>query len=109
MSTMIISQLLLLQSEDSKKPIQMYINSPGGSVYDGMAIYDAMRHIKCPVHTFCVGHAASMASVLLSAGQKGFRCSLPNSRIMIHQPLGQFSVLNLFNRLWYFSHGNILF
>ncbi|MEN2496901.1 MAG: hypothetical protein MHMPM18_001364 [Marteilia pararefringens] len=90
-STLVVSQLLLLQSEDAKKPIRMYINSPGGQVYAGLGIYDTMRHLTCPIHTYCIGLCASMASVLLCAGQPGHRFSLPNSKIMIHQPLGQFS------------------
>jgi len=88
MSNLIVAQLLFLQSEDSSKTISMYINSPGGVVTAGLAIYDTMQFIKCPVATFCVGQAASMAAVLLAAGEKGKRYSLPNSRIMIHQPHG---------------------
>lgn len=87
-SNLIVAQLLFLQSEDSKKPISMYINSPGGVVTAGLAIYDTMQLVKCPVATYCVGQAASMGAVLLAAGEKGQRYSLPNSRIMIHQPLG---------------------
>lgn len=81
-----IAQLLHLESRDASKPISMYINSPGGEVYSGMGIVDTMRYIKCPVHTICVGMAASMASVLLAAGDKGHRYALPNSMVMIHQP-----------------------
>jgi ATP-dependent Clp protease protease subunit len=84
----IIAQMLLLQMEDPKKDIQLYINSPGGSVTDGMAIYDTMRFLTCDVKTYCMGQAASMASVLLAAGTKGKRYALPNSRVMIHQPSG---------------------
>ncbi|KAL7677045.1 hypothetical protein ACOME3_003293 [Neoechinorhynchus agilis] len=82
----VIAQLLLLQSDDSHRPIQLYINSPGGQVPAGLAIYDTMQHISAPVVTWCVGQACSMASLLLSAGSPGQRFSLPNSRIMIHQP-----------------------
>jgi ATP-dependent Clp protease protease subunit len=77
-----------LEAEDQKKDIQMYINSPGGSVYAGMAIYDTMRYVKPNVSTICVGMAASMAAFLLAGGEKGARYSLPNSRILIHQPMG---------------------
>jgi ATP-dependent Clp protease protease subunit len=82
----VIAQLLYLQSEDSKSDIQMYINSPGGSVSAGLGIYDTMQFITCPVATFCIGQAASMGAVLLAAGAEGKRHALPNSRIMIHQP-----------------------
>ena len=84
----IIAIMLYLDSEDSSKPIYLYINSPGGSVTAGLAIYDTMRHIKSPVVTICVGLAASMGAFLLCGGTKGKRLALPNSRIMIHQPLG---------------------
>lgn len=84
----IIAQLLFLEAEDPKKDIYLYINSPGGSVSAGMAIYDTMNYIKPDVNTICVGMAASMGAVLLSAGKKGKRFALPNSEIMIHQPLG---------------------
>ena len=84
----IVAQLLFLQAEDSKKEISMYINSPGGSVTAGLAILDTMRMVKCPVATYCVGQAASMGAILLSAGEKGKRHALPNARIMIHQPWG---------------------
>jgi ATP-dependent Clp protease protease subunit len=87
-ANVIIAQLLFLEQEDPSKDISMYINSPGGIVTAGLAIYDTMRYVKCPVSTMCVGQAASMGAVLLSAGAKGKRFSLPNSRIMIHQPLG---------------------
>ena len=88
MSNLIVAQLLFLQSEDSKRDINIYINSPGGSVTAGMAIYDTMQFMKCDVATFCVGQALSMGAVLLTAGAKGKRHSLPHSRIMIHQPMG---------------------
>lgn len=84
----VIAQMLHLTSQDSKKPIQFYINSPGGSVTAGLAIYDTMQYVKCPVSTVCVGMAASMGAVLLAAGQKGKRFALPNSQIMLHQPAG---------------------
>ncbi len=84
----IVAQLLFLQSQDAKKEISMYINSPGGSVTAGLAIYDTMQFISCPVATYCIGQAASMGAVLLTAGAKGKRYALPNSRIMIHQPWG---------------------
>ncbi len=83
----IIAQLLFLESENPEKDIQIYINSPGGSVTAGMAIYDTIQHIRCPVSTICIGQAASMGAVLLCAGTKGKRYSLPNSRVLIHQPL----------------------
>lgn len=88
LSNAIIAQLLFLASEDPKKDISLYINSPGGSVSDGMAIYDTMQHIKPDVSTICVGMAASMGAVLLAGGTKGKRYALPNSRVMIHQVLG---------------------
>lgn len=84
----IIAQLLFLESTDPEKPIFMYINSPGGTVSDGLAIYDTMQFIRSPVHTVCMGMAASMGSVLLAAGAAGSRVALPNSRIMVHQPHG---------------------
>jgi len=87
-SNLVIAQLLFLQSEDAEKDISIYINSPGGVVTAGLAVYDTIRFLKCPITTYCVGQAASMAAVLLSAGTKGKRYELPNSRIMIHQPLG---------------------
>ena len=88
MSNSIVAQLLLLDSENPEKDIMMYINSPGGVITSGMAIYDTMKHIRADVSTICLGEAASMGAFLLSAGTKGKRLSLPNSRIMIHQPLG---------------------
>lgn len=87
-ASVIVAQLLFLESEDPDKDIYFYINSPGGSVTAGMAIYDTMNYIKCDVSTICIGLAASMGAFLLSAGTKGKRLSLPNSEIMIHQPLG---------------------
>jgi len=84
----IIAQLLFLQTEDPKKDIYLYINSPGGSVTDGMAIYDTMNLVSCDIVTYCVGMAASMSTVLLAAGTKGKRFALPNCRVMIHQPTG---------------------
>lgn len=85
-ANIIIAQLLFLEAEDPERDIFMYINSPGGSVYAGLAIYDTMQHLRAPVSTFCVGMCASMGAVLLAAGEKGKRSALPNSRIMIHQP-----------------------
>jgi len=90
-ANLIIAQLLYLLSEDPEKDIMMYINSPGGVVTAGLAIYDTMQHIPCQVNTFCIGQAASMAAILLAAGAPGKRFSLPNSRILIHQPMGGFS------------------
>ncbi len=83
----LVAQMLFLQFEDDKADIHMYINSPGGSITAGMAIYDTMQYITCDVNTYCIGQAASMGAVLLTAGQAGKRSALPNSRIMIHQPL----------------------
>lgn len=88
-ASIIIAQLLYLESQDPEKDISFYINSPGGSVSAGMAIYDTMQYIKCDVSTICMGMAASMGAFLLAAGAKGKRYALPNSEIMIHQPLGQ--------------------
>ena len=88
MANAICAQLLFLQSQDAKKEISVYVNSPGGSVTAGLAIYDTMQFVKCPVATYCIGQAASMGAVLLTAGTKGRRFSLPNARIMIHQPWG---------------------
>ena len=84
---MVVAQLLFLESEDPDKDVMMYINSPGGDVSAGMAIYDTMQALRCPVATFCVGQAASMASLLLAAGAAGKRNALPHARVMIHQPL----------------------
>ena len=86
-SSLIVAQMLFLESEDPDKEIYFYINSPGGSITDGMALVDTMNYIKCPVQTVCVGLAASMGAVLLTAGEKGKRFAMPNSEIMIHQPL----------------------
>ena len=110
-ANLVIAQLLFLESEDSEKDISLYINSPGGVVTSGLAIYDTMQYLKAPVSTICIGQAASMASVLLAAGSKGKRFALPNSRIMIHQGSAGFrgntpdveiqvrEVMNLTNRL----------
>ena len=87
-ASVIIAQLLFLEGEDPEKDIHLYINSPGGSVSAGLAIYDTMQYIKCDVSTICIGMAASMGSFLLSGGKKGKRYALPNAEIMIHQPLG---------------------
>jgi ATP-dependent Clp protease protease subunit len=84
----VVAQLLFLQMEDAKKDVSLYINSPGGSVTDGMAIYDTIRFLQCDVVTYCVGQAASMGTLLLAAGTPGKRFALPNSRVMIHQPVG---------------------
>ena len=91
MAALICAQLLHLEAENPKKEIQMYINSPGGVVSSGLAIYDTMQYIRCPIVTLCMGMAASMGSFLLSAGAPGQRISLPNSRIMVHQPSGGYS------------------
>ena len=88
MANAIVAQLLFLQSQDPKKQINVYINSPGGSVTAGLAIYDTMQFVKCPIATYCIGQAASMGAVLLTAGTKGLRHALPNARIMIHLPSG---------------------
>ncbi|KAJ3997885.1 Clp protease-domain-containing protein [Lentinula boryana] len=87
-STLTVAQLLFLEAEDTAKPIHLYINSPGGSVTAGLAIYDTMQYVSAPIHTYCIGQAASMGSLLLSAGEKGKRHCLPNASIMIHQPSG---------------------
>lgn len=86
-ASLVIAQMLFLESEDPDKEISFYINSPGGSITDGMAIVDTMNYIKCPVSTICIGLAASMGSVLLASGEKGRRLATPNSEILIHQPL----------------------
>lgn len=88
LSSLIVGQLIFLEADNAEKDIQIYINSPGGSVTAGLAIYDTMNYIRCNVSTICVGMAASMGAFLLAAGEKGKRFSLPNSEIMIHQPLG---------------------
>ncbi|MEW6254880.1 MAG: ATP-dependent Clp endopeptidase proteolytic subunit ClpP [Pseudomonadota bacterium] len=90
MSTLAVAQLLFLEAENPKKEISMYINSPGGVVTSGLAIYDTMQFIRPPVSTLCIGQAASMGSLLLTAGEKGLRFALPNARIMVHQPSGGF-------------------
>lgn len=87
-ANLVIAQLLFLQSEDADKDISLYVNSPGGVVTSGLAIYDTMQFLTCDITTYCVGQAASMGAVLLAAGAKGKRYALPNARIMIHQPLG---------------------
>jgi ATP-dependent Clp protease protease subunit len=87
-ANIIVAQFLFLESEDPDKDIQLYINSPGGVVTAGLAIFDTMQYVRCPVSTICIGQAASMGALLLGAGQKGSRYALPNARIMIHQPLG---------------------
>ena len=87
-ANLIVAQMLFLQMEDPEKDIHVYINSPGGSITSGLAIYDTMQFLKCDVATYCIGQAASMGAVLLSAGTKGKRYSLPNARVMIHQPWG---------------------
>jgi ATP-dependent Clp protease protease subunit len=86
-ANLVVAQLLFLQAEDPKAPVHLYINSPGGSVSAGLAVYDTMQFVSCEVATYCVGQAASMAAVLLAAGAKGKRNGLPNSRILIHQPM----------------------
>ncbi|MCA8890396.1 ATP-dependent Clp protease proteolytic subunit [Hyphomonas sp.] len=91
MAALITSQLLFLESENPKKEIAMYINSPGGYVSSGLAIYDTMQFIRCPVSTVCIGQAASMGSLLLAAGEAGARFALPNARVMLHQPSGGYS------------------
>jgi ATP-dependent Clp protease protease subunit len=90
-ANVIIAQLLFLESEDPDKDISLYINSPGGSVTAGLAIYDTMQHVRPKIRTLCLGQAASMGAVLLAAGESGLRMSLPNSRVLIHQPMGGFS------------------
>ena len=90
MASLIVAQLLFLESENPEKDIYMYINSPGGVVSSGLSIYDTMQYISCKVNTICLGQAGSMGSLLLTAGEKGLRYALPNSRIMIHQPSGGF-------------------
>ncbi len=87
-ANLLIAQMLFLEQDNPEDPIHFYINSPGGSVYAGLGIYDIMQHVSCPVYTYCVGLAASMGSLLLTAGEAGHRHAMPHSRIMIHQPLG---------------------
>ena len=89
-ATLVVAQLLFLEADNPKREIAFYINSPGGVVTSGLSIYDTMQFIRCPVSTLCVGQAASMGSLLLCAGEAGMRFSLPNSRIMVHQPSGGF-------------------
>ncbi|MBQ2258628.1 MAG: ATP-dependent Clp protease proteolytic subunit [Spirochaetales bacterium] len=88
MADLVVAQLIFLESEDPKKDINLYINSPGGSVTAGLAIYDTMQYVSCPVRTICMGQACSMAAILLAAGENGKRAILPNARVMIHQPSG---------------------
>ncbi|MDO8840578.1 MAG: ATP-dependent Clp protease proteolytic subunit [Parvibaculum sp.] len=90
MAMLVTAQLLFLEAENPKKEISMYINSPGGIVTSGLAIYDTMQHVRSPISTVCMGQAASMGSLLLAAGEKGMRFALPNARIMVHQPSGGF-------------------
>jgi ATP-dependent Clp protease protease subunit len=87
-ANIVTAQMLFLEQNDPEAPIHFYINSPGGSVYAGLGIYDLMQHVSCPVYTYCTGLAASMGSILLNAGTPGFRHAMPHARIMIHQPLG---------------------
>ncbi len=87
-ANLLVAQMLFMEQSDPEAPIHFYINSPGGSVYAGLGIYDIMQYVSCPVYTYCLGMAASMGSLLLQAGHPGHRYSLPHSRIMIHQPLG---------------------
>ncbi len=87
-ANVIVAQLLFLESEDPDKDVNLYINSPGGSVSAGLAIYDTMQYVRCPITTICIGQAASMGAVIMAAGSKGKRKALPHARIMIHQPLG---------------------
>ncbi len=88
MADLVVAQILFLESENPDKDISIYINSPGGSVTAGLAIYDTMKYVKCDIQTICMGQAASMAAILLAGGSKGKRCALPSSRVMIHQPRG---------------------
>jgi ATP-dependent Clp protease, protease subunit len=90
-ANIIVAQLLYLESDDPEKEIMLYVNSPGGSVNSGLAIYDTMQHVRCPVSTICIGQAASMAAVLLASGERGRRFALPNARVLIHQPHGGMS------------------
>jgi ATP-dependent Clp protease protease subunit len=90
-ANVVIAQLLFLDSENPEKDTFLYINSPGGSVMSGLAIYDTMQYVKCPINTLCVGEAFSMAAILLAAGSRGKRMALPHSRLLLHQPLGGFS------------------
>ena len=114
MASLVTAQLLFLEADNPKKEISMYINSPGGVVTSGMAIYDTMQYIRAPVATLCIGQAASMGSLLLAAGEKGMRYALPNARIMVHQPSGGFrgrrqtsSVTR--RKFWICAHGSTKF
>lgn len=91
LASVVVAQLLFLEAEDPDKEISIYINSPGGMVHSGLAIYDTMQYVKCPISTICIGQAASMAAILLAAGDPGKRFALPHSRFLLHQPLGSFS------------------
>jgi ATP-dependent Clp protease protease subunit len=91
LASVVVAQMLFLESEDAEKDIFLYINSPGGYVHSGLAIYDTMQYIKCPITTICIGQAASLAALLVSAGTPGKRMALPHARMLLHQPLGSFS------------------
>ncbi len=91
LASVVVAQLLFLESEDPDKDVFLYINSPGGLVHSGLAIYDTMQYVKCPISTICIGQAASMAALLLAAGTPGKRFALPHARFLLHQPLGSFS------------------
>jgi len=91
LASVVVAQLLFLESEDAEKDIYLYINSPGGYVHSGLAIYDTMQYVKCPITTICIGQAASLAALLVAAGTPGRRMALPHSRMLLHQPLGSFS------------------
>ncbi len=91
LASVVVAQLLFLESEDPDKDVFLYINSPGGLVHSGLAIYDTMQYVKCPISTICIGQAASMAALLLAAGTRGKRFALPHARFLLHQPLGSFS------------------
>ncbi len=91
LASVVVAQLLFLESEDPDKDVFMYINSPGGLVHSGLAIYDTMQYVKCPVSTLCIGQASSMAALLMAAGRPGKRFALPHARFLLHQPLGSFS------------------
>lgn len=91
LASVVVAQLLFLESEDPDKDVFLYINSPGGIVHSGLAIYDTMQYVKCPISTICIGQAASMAALLLAAGTRGKRFALPHARFLLHQPLGSFS------------------
>ncbi|HOI09282.1 MAG TPA: ATP-dependent Clp protease proteolytic subunit [Myxococcota bacterium] len=91
LASVVVAQMLFLESEDAEKDIFLYINSPGGYVHSGLAIYDTMQYVKCPITTICIGQAASLAALLVSAGTPGKRMALPHARMLLHQPLGSFS------------------